>query len=102
MTETQAARIRAQLDHPILDGDGHWVESLPVLVEYVRQVAGRELAERYSSAQRRQPAWYAASWEARRQQRIGRGNWWITTADTDDFATAMLPALLVERMAELG
>ena len=102
MSETHAARIRAQLDHPILDGDGHWVESLPVLVEYLRQVAGGQLAERYLRSQVRQPAWYAASWEERRARRIGRGNWWITTADTLDFATAMLPALLVERMAELG
>ena len=101
MTETHAARIRAQLDHPILDGDGHWVESLPVLVDYVKQVAGGQIAERYRQSQR-EPAWYAASWEERRQRRIARGNWWITTADTLDFASAMLPALLVERMADLG
>jgi predicted TIM-barrel fold metal-dependent hydrolase len=86
----------------VLDGDGHWVESVPVIVDYVRQVAGGELAEDYRLSQERQGAWYAASWEERRARRLGRGNWWITTADTLDFASAMLPALLVERMGELG
>jgi predicted TIM-barrel fold metal-dependent hydrolase len=31
-----------------------------------------------------------------------RGNWWITTADTEDFASGMLPGLLTERMDDLG
>ncbi|HEY2594681.1 MAG TPA: amidohydrolase family protein [Chloroflexota bacterium] len=102
MPVTDAARIHDQLGHPVLDGDGHWVESLPVIVEYVRDVAGADLAEQYRRSQERQSAWYAASWEERRERRLGRGNWWITTADTLDFASAMLPSLLVERMGELG
>jgi predicted TIM-barrel fold metal-dependent hydrolase len=102
MAVTDAARIHDQLTHPVLDGDGHWVESVPVVVEYVREVAGADLAEEYRKSQERQGAWYAAAWEERRNRRISRGNWWITTADTLDFASAMLPALLVERMGELG
>ena len=102
MPVTDAARIHDQLTHPVLDGDGHWVESVPVVVEYVRDVAGADLAEEYRKSQERPGAWYAASWEERRNRRISRGNWWITTADTLDFASAMLPALLVERMGELG
>jgi predicted TIM-barrel fold metal-dependent hydrolase len=102
MPVTHAARIHEQLAHPVLDGDGHWVESVPVIVDYVREVAGSELAEQYRASVERTGAWYAASWEERRARRIGRGNWWITTADTLDFASAMLPALLVERMGELG
>src|SRR3569833_1937925 len=102
MALTHAARILDQLDHPVLDGDGHWVESQPVIVEYVRQVAGAELAEQYQRSQLRQGVWYEASWEERRSRRISRGNWWITTADTLDFASAMLPGLFVERMGELG
>jgi predicted TIM-barrel fold metal-dependent hydrolase len=102
MPVTDAARIHDQLAHPVLDGDGHWVESLPVFVDYVRDIAGNDLAERYRRSQERQSAWYAASWQERRERRLGRGNWWITTADTLDFASAMLPALLVERMGDLG
>ena len=102
MPVNAAARIHDHLTHPLLDGDGHWVESAPVVVEYVRQVAGAELAEEYERSQASQGAWYVATWEERRERRLSRGNWWITTADTLDFASAMLPALLVERMAELG
>ena len=102
MPVTAAARIHDQLSHPVLDGDGHWVESVPVIVDYVREVAGGDLAEEYRRSQMRQGAWYAASWEERRARRLSRGNWWITTADTLDFASAMLPALLVERMGDLG
>lgn len=102
MSREQTARIRAQLAHPVLDGDGHWIESTPVFVDYLREVAGPALTERYLNSGPRRGSWYEASWEERRAQRIARGNWWITTADTLDFATAMLPALLVERLEEIG
>jgi predicted TIM-barrel fold metal-dependent hydrolase len=102
MATGDAARIRAKLDHPVIDGDGHWIESLPVLVDYLAQVAGGDMAEQYRRAQSRRGAWYEASWDERRARRLGRGNWWITTADTFDFATAMLPGLMAARMDELG
>ena len=31
MTTTKAARVRAGLDHPVVDADGHFVELAPVL-----------------------------------------------------------------------
>ena len=102
MAHGNAATIRARLDHPILDGDGHWIESVPVVVDYLRSVAGTDLADRYAASQARRGAWYQASQAERAQRRLGRGNWWITTADTRDFASAMLPGLMVERMDELG
>ena len=34
------ADIRSSLDHPIIDGDGHWVEYNPVFAERMRKVAG--------------------------------------------------------------
>ncbi len=102
MAKGDAARIRAQLNHPILDGDGHWLESVPVLVDYIRDVAGAQMAEQYGKAQQRRGAWYEATWEERQRKRLGRGNWWIHTADTMDFASAMLPGLMASRMDELG
>jgi len=33
---SRSARIRAQLDHPVIDGDGHIVELMPVFLAYVR------------------------------------------------------------------
>jgi predicted TIM-barrel fold metal-dependent hydrolase len=102
MAKGEAIRIREKLGHPILDGDGHWIESLPVLMDYVREVGGADMAERYAKSQNRRGEWYEATVEERKNKRIRRGNWWITTADTTDFASGMLPGLLTERMDELG
>ena len=34
------AEIRAGLDHPIIDADGHWIEYTPVFAEQIRKAAG--------------------------------------------------------------
>ena len=38
--EYRAAEIRAGLKHPVIDGDGHWMEPLPIFLEYLREVGG--------------------------------------------------------------
>ena len=42
-------RIRARLDHPIVDADGHWLEFGPVVSEELRRI-GRDAAEGLLSA----------------------------------------------------
>jgi hypothetical protein len=37
---SRSARIREQLGHPVLDGDGHIVELFPVFADFVRDHAG--------------------------------------------------------------
>jgi hypothetical protein len=37
-----AAQIKAQLDHPIIDADGHWIEYGPVFTEELRRVGGED------------------------------------------------------------
>ena len=37
-----AADIRAGLNHPIIDADGHWVEYVPVFAERMRKAAGEQ------------------------------------------------------------
>ena len=44
---TRSARIRARLDHPIVDGDGHLTEFYPGFLEYVEKVGGGDFARRY-------------------------------------------------------
>ena len=34
------AEIRKSLKHPVVDGDGHWVEYTPVFAEKIRKVTG--------------------------------------------------------------
>jgi predicted TIM-barrel fold metal-dependent hydrolase len=102
MTKGDAAKIRSKLGHPIVDGDSHWIESIPVMTDYVRQEGGAKMAEEFAQSQNRRSAWHDATLEERKQKRLPRGNWWITTANTLDFATSMIPALQEERMDELG
>jgi predicted TIM-barrel fold metal-dependent hydrolase len=98
-----AAAIRQQLGHPVLDCDGHWIESAPVFMEYLAAVAGPAEVDAYRALmkQRGQLRWGKNSPEERAQKRIphelGAGN-----SGTIDLATAMLPALMYERMGELG
>ena len=44
------AEIRAQLDHPIIDTDGHLLESVPLLLEHVDADAGAAAALRVRAA----------------------------------------------------
>ena len=37
----RAEQIRAGLKHPVIDGDGHWMEPIPVFLEYLREVGRR-------------------------------------------------------------
>ncbi|MFI5267018.1 MAG: amidohydrolase family protein [Chloroflexota bacterium] len=102
MANSSAAEIRQQLGHPIIDGDGHWTESRPVLVEYLREIGGPTITDQYLEQCKRSDAWYKASREERLHKRLQRGPWWVTPGDTLDFATSILPALMLERLDEFG
>ncbi len=99
---SEGEKIRAQLGHPVIDGDGHWIESAPVFADYIREVGGADMAAEYLQAGGRVSRWQQASWEERRQKRIVRGGWWTSPANTLDFATGMLPGLMAHRLDELG
>ena len=47
--------IRKSLDHPVIDGDGHWVEYTPVFAEKIRKVTGDLGANGFLQSQRRIP-----------------------------------------------
>src|SRR5215510_7030281 len=49
MTATQggqSAAIRARVNHPIIDSDGHQVEMGPIFFDYLKAEAGPKVAER--------------------------------------------------------
>lgn len=100
--EHRAAKIRAGLSHPVIDGDGHWMEPIPVFLEYLHEVGGPGYVDQMRALWRRNSAWYRASWPERQRQRLRRTIWWGVTSNTLDKATALLPALLNERLPELG
>ena len=35
--EHRAAEIHAGLKHPVIDGDGHWMEPIPIFLEYLER-----------------------------------------------------------------
>jgi hypothetical protein len=51
---TRSARIRSELGHPVVDADGHWIETAPVMKEffldYVKSLGGGDLAARFEAA----------------------------------------------------
>ncbi|HSR55614.1 MAG TPA: amidohydrolase family protein [Alphaproteobacteria bacterium] len=102
-TRTSAsAEIRARLGHPVVDADGHAIETGAVFLDYLKQVAGPKVTERYV-ALRKAGGWFGMTPEDRRRQRVFRpSSWTLPTQNTLDRATAMLPALFRERMDDFG
>ena len=100
--EHRAADIRAGLKHPVIDGDGHWMEPIPVFLEYLGEVGGPAAVDRIRASWRRNDVWYRATPEERQRNRLRRFIWWGVTSNTYDKATALLPALLNDRLPELG
>src|SRR6266478_74575 len=97
------AQIRSRLDHPVIDGDGHWVEFEPVFAEKMRKVGGDLAADGFLAAMRTSVDALRMSVEERRCRRIGMPIFWNRQAEnTLDRATAMMPRLLHERLPELG
>jgi predicted TIM-barrel fold metal-dependent hydrolase len=102
---SRSAQIRVRLNHPIIDSDGHVVEFEPALLDYIREVGGATILERYKQA------WDTAfyfRWNhltpaERRDYRVPRPVWWPYPAkNTYDRATAALPKLLYHRLDEMG
>jgi predicted TIM-barrel fold metal-dependent hydrolase len=88
------AEIRAKLDHPVIDGDGHIAESQFAVVDFLEQAAGKEVARKC-----------LASWPGGGPHgKTVKGFWWgmPSGAHTSDRALAMLPRYMRSRMDELG
>jgi predicted TIM-barrel fold metal-dependent hydrolase len=100
--EGRAAAIHEGLKHPVIDGDGHWLEPIPVFLEYLGEVGGAKSVDQMRALWRGRDAWYRATPQERQHNRLRRTIWWGVTSNTYDKATALLPALLSQRLPELG
>ena len=99
----EVRRIRARLDHPIIDSDGHLIEFLPLVRDLLVDLAGESLAKGFDALVDSGQTLQGLSEEVRRRLGIIQTPWWgIPTRNTLDRATAMLPRLLYERLDELG
>ena len=99
----EVERIRARLDHPVIDADGHLFEYLPVVYDLLDEVAGAAAVDGFRVVTGASALTRPLSAEQRRQAGAIRTPWWgLPAANTLDRATALLPALLSERLPELG
>ena len=97
----EARALRARLDHPVVDGDGHILEFLPLFFDYFKQVGGGDLYTRYMSRGKVSDRYSSPA--EREERRLSRSPYWTMPAkNTLDRMTATLPALLRERLDEFG
>src|ERR1700693_4975136 len=95
--------IRKGLTHPVVDGDGHWVEYTPVFAEKIRKVTGDLGANGFLQSQRRIPDSLGMTPEQRTERGVAmEGFWGRQSTNTRDRATAMMPRMLYDRLDELG
>jgi predicted TIM-barrel fold metal-dependent hydrolase len=102
LKESGSARIHRQLDHPVVDADGHWMEPVPILWEYVRETGGARAIEGLQAWRARADNFYKLSPAERQRRRMNRSLWWGAPASAIDRATAMTPRLMYERLADFG
>ena len=101
--QTEARKLHARFNHPIIDADGHWAEYAPLMREEFRRIGGDTAVEALALASQRIPNSLGMSVAERRHRRIGQEAFWLLpTKNTLDRATAMLPRLMYERLDDLG
>src|SRR4051812_36722292 len=101
--QTSSARIREQLDHPVIDGDGHVVELVALFADFVRDHGHGDVVERVGSF--RMPDYWRAKREAPDDERRRRGMFagvWTVAPDTEYRATVSVPSRYHERIGEAG
>jgi predicted TIM-barrel fold metal-dependent hydrolase len=97
-TLTRSARIRAELGHPVLDGDGHIVEVLPVFFDFVRDSGHGALLDGMLNRRRRIED---LPMDERRAGGVLPHSWHVP-ATTEYYATVTSPKRYHERLGEAG
>src|SRR6516162_7889984 len=96
--------IRGRIDHPIIDSDGHLIEYLPLVRDFLVEEAGESVARGFDQMVRSAGS-RAAVPEPERRRQLGihaAAVWGIPTRNTLDRATVMLPELQYRRLDEIG
>ncbi len=97
------AKIHSRLKHPVIDGDGHWLEYSPVFSEKMRKAVGDKAADGFIAAMKTTPDALRMTSETRDKRRVSMPAFWNRQAEnTLDRATAMMPKMLYQRLDEIG
>jgi predicted TIM-barrel fold metal-dependent hydrolase len=89
---TESSKLRESLDHPVIDGDGHIIESRFVLPDFLKQVGGPDLVARFEKS------------VAHARPEAAKSLFWGSHSShlTIDRVTTMLPRLYAQRLDEAG
>jgi len=94
--------VREKLSHPVIDADGHWAELYPVFFDYIREVSGNAVLEKFrSSYSRRVAPWYEASAKDRNAGRMPRPPYWGVPTSADRMA-GLIPKLYRSNLDKWG
>ncbi len=98
-----AKSLRARMNHPVIDSDGHWIEYGPHLVQGMKRHGGDDAVKGFMHFGNQIGEKIAMGLASRTEARHGQEAWWtLPTRNTRDRATAMMPRLLRERLDEFG
>jgi predicted TIM-barrel fold metal-dependent hydrolase len=92
----EVARIKRRLRLPVVDGDGHLIEFMPLVMDLVRDLAGADVARRYGEFNRRALTPDQAGFAS------ARVFWGLPEENTLDRLTVTLPELTYRRLDEVG
>ena len=76
----EVAAIRKQLDHPVIDGDGHLIEYTPLVRDFLVEIAGEEVAKRFDVGVQGSRAVRQIPVDKRRELGVTRFAWWLQKA----------------------
>jgi predicted TIM-barrel fold metal-dependent hydrolase len=100
---TKSAKVRADLDHPVVDADGHWVELFPVFFDYIAELGGPEMVDRFRTRYgHRFHAWYELDDAERRRRRLRRPSYWGMPVNVRDRAATAIPGLFYDSLDDWG
>ena len=103
-TRTRSQAIRARLDHPVIDGDGHVIELIPVFADYLREHGHGDVVDAT-------PMFTMQGGLAKAQGELSQAELraagmvpagWTTPTDTDYLATITSAPRYYERLGEAG
>jgi predicted TIM-barrel fold metal-dependent hydrolase len=99
----EVERVKASLDHPVIDGDGHIIEFAPLVRDFIAEEAGEAVAERYVTMMGGGAGFRNLPDDQKHRFGAFRYTWWgVPSRNTLDRATAIAPELMRARLDELG
>jgi predicted TIM-barrel fold metal-dependent hydrolase len=110
----KACDVHAGLGHPVIDADGHYIETMPILKPYlvdsIRELAGADLAKRVEAGAAGMDyddtvlrPWSRLTEDEKKNSGVSRPPWWtLPAANTIDRATAQIPGLMAKRLDDMG